>query len=127
METKKGNGKVNPHEMQFSIIKHFNSPNSATTLDGYKVRREEKIFVKQLGRYVVCAPYDNHFIYLDPAFEKVKGRWFAMCTCGSPAVIAGYNAYKKDASPTSGSGIIPGEMLLCYLHSNTMRHADGTT
>lgn len=119
--------RINPKEIRFAIIKHFNSPNSATTLDGYTVRRQDKIFIKWLKRFVVCAPYDNHFIYIDPLFEKRDGRWFAMCTCGSPAVIAGYNAYRKDASPTSGDGIVPGEMLVCYFHSNTGRHSDGST
>jgi|YelNatPaOPRAMG01_1025707.scaffolds.fasta_scaffold232255_1 hypothetical protein len=118
---------IDPRKIRFSIIKHFNSPNSAVTLDGYTVRRQNKIFIRELGRSVVCAPYDNHFIYLDPVFNQKGGRWFAMCTCGSPAVIAGYNAYKKDASPTSGDDILPGEMLVCYFHSNTGRHSDGST
>jgi hypothetical protein len=45
----------------FSIIKHFNSVNDAVTLDGHRVIRQDKMFVREIGRYVKPAPYDNHF------------------------------------------------------------------
>jgi len=104
------------------VIKHAGIPTETTTLDGKKVYRQEKIYLPSYGRYVMCAPYDNHFIYL----TDTKG-WAIMCTCGSAGVISGYNAYKNDASPTSGEGIVPGELLVCYTHANTGRHADGTS
>lgn len=105
----------------FAIIKHRNSLYEATTADGYRVRREEKLFMKEFGRFVACASYDNHFVYLDPAFDIVIGRWMAGCSCGSLAVIAGANVYKKDASPSS-EGTIPGELLVCYMHASTGKH-----
>jgi hypothetical protein len=117
--------KKNTLGISFSIIKHFGTPNDAVTVDGIRVHRQEKVFVLDAARFIMCAPYDNHFIYLDTS--KKVGRWFAMCTCGSPAVIVGYNAYKKDSSPTSGVGISPGEMLVCHIHASFGKHADGST
>lgn len=110
----------------FSIIKHFNSLNDAVTLDGYTVRREEKLFFSQIGRFVLCASYDTHFLYIDPLFIKgVVGRWSPMCTCGSAGALVGYNVYKQDASPSGGSGLVPGELLVCMTHAQTGRHNDG--
>jgi len=111
----------------FSYVKYFNSPNSATLNSGRTVYRSEKIFVPKYNKWVVCAPYDNHFIYLDPT-PAVPGdrRWLLMCTCGSPAVIVGANVYKKDASPAVG-GTTVGEMIVCYFHMNRGRHAEGST
>lgn len=114
----------------FSIIKRYLSPNSAVTGEGHTVRREDRIFLRdpsQYIRWVACAPYDNHFIYKDPEYEKgTIGKSAIMCTCGSMAVIVGYNAYKKDASPATDSGN-PGELLVCLMHAQTGRHADGST
>lgn len=111
----------------FNIIRVAGIPQEATTSDGHKIHRSDKIFVPDFFRFVVCAPYDNHFLYEDPEFKKgTIGRWFAMCTCGSTAVVVGHNAYKEDSSPTSGSGIRTGEMLVCYHHAQYGKHADGT-
>jgi len=109
----------------FSIIKHHNSPNSATTLDGHSVIRKKQLWIQEYKRFVICAPYDNHFIYEDPS--KKAGRWVFMCTCGSPAVIVGSSVYSEHASPTSGDGIVPGEMLVCKMHMDRNKHADGST
>lgn len=103
----------------FSIIHHRGSPNEATTLDGYKVYRQEEIFIPEWGKFVKCAPYDDHFIYEDPQSERIIGRWAHMCTCGSPAVIVGYNAYKNDASKYSGG------LLVCKAHADTGHHQTG--
>ena len=51
------------------------------------------IMTKQ-GIYISNAPpYDNHFIGMNPDFVAGKEAWFALCSCGGPAVIVGYNAY----------------------------------
>jgi hypothetical protein len=105
-------------EFSFSIIQHRGSPNSAKTVDGFDVHREEKVFIVDLPGFVPCAPYDDHFVYLDPSTEV--GRWFAMCTCGSPAVLVGSIAYKDDGSPQ-------GMMLICYIHATTGLHTTGGT
>src|SRR3989304_5066219 len=109
----------------FAIIKHYNSPNSATTLDGDEVERMEQVYWKAANRMVACAPYDNHFVYVDPSTKK--GRWNLMCTCGSPSIVAGYSAYIKDTSPTTKhQSSIPGELLVCYHHVQYGKHADGS-
>lgn len=114
-----GNGFKPPTNV--SKIKHKGDPNTATTLDNFKVEREEHLYYPEptKERFVKCAPYDNHFLYRDPSGKP--GRWWAMCTCGSPAVIVGYNAYRSDSSPTR-----TGELVVCYQHVQTGLHADGS-
>ncbi len=104
----------------FSIIHHRGMQNSAVTLDGYKVERRDFVYIKNHGK-VRCAPYDNHFVYLDPKPVRFgePERWFALCTCGSPAVIIGTKAYAHLGSPE-------GWMLVCHMHTMTGRHADGS-
>lgn len=115
---------------KFSIIKRYLSPNSAVTGEGHTVRRETKIWLDDpsgYSRFVACSPYDNHFIYKDPEYDKgTIGKCATMCSCGSPAVIVGYNAYRKDASPST-EGTVMGELLVCHLHALTGRHADGSS
>jgi hypothetical protein len=114
-----GNGQSKDFtDFSFSIIRQFNSPNKATTVDGYTVTRKEKLFIEEWGAFVPCAPYDTHFIYKDPS-NKI-GRWLFVCSCGSPAGIVGYNAYKDDASNE-------GAMLVCLHHAQTGKHADGVS
>jgi hypothetical protein len=116
---------------RFSIIHHFSSPKEAITLDGYKVERQDKLFVLSMGEFVACPGYDNHFVYEDPlALKPIKDggkpRWVFQCTCGSPAVIVGANAYKNDSSPIAGS-TVAGKLLVCYHHARFHKHADGSS
>lgn len=124
-----GSGKKSSNfQLNFAVIRVRNTPNEATLSDGSKIYRnpENKFFIASLGRPVKAMDYDNHFIALDPTNEK--GRWFAMCSCGSPAVIVGYNVYKEGASAgNSEDGMMPGEMLVCYMHSLNGKHADGSS
>ena len=102
----------------FSIIHHFSSPNEARLTNGRTIFREEKLLVKEMQKFVMCAPYDNHFIYE----AKIPNMSSYMCTCGAPAVIIGSNQYKQDASPTD-----TGELFVCFFHASLGKHADGTT
>ncbi len=99
----------------FNIIRYRGQPNKATTLDGYNVYRQEKLFVPELGRFVQCAPYDDHFIYEEPSGKP--GRSSYMCTCGSAAIVAGFSGYEGQASPS-------GFMLLCLLHATHGHHTN---
>lgn len=103
-----------------SIIKHKGDPNTAITLDGYKVTRQETIFIPEMMEMMKCAPYDNHFIYEDPSHKP--GRWAFMCTCGGPAVYVGASAYRSQGSPTKS-----GHLLVCYYHLATGKHTDGSS
>ena len=102
-----------------SIIKHKGDPNTATTLDGFKVERTDKFFIPEMAIFMVCAPYDNHFVYEDPSGKP--DRWWAMCTCGGPAVYVGANAYKHLAEATKS-----GYLVVCYTHISTGKHNDGS-
>lgn len=114
-------------KFNFAIIKHRGDLDNATTADGYKVHRQDKLFFEGHG-WVKCAPMDNHFVYDDPAFKKKRGRWSPMCTCGSPAGIVGYNAYVDNASPTGKfDSSVPGEMIICLHHAQYGKHADGSS
>lgn len=109
----------------FNIIRVGGVAREAVTVESNKkIYRQDKLFIPEFGRFVVCAPYDNHFIYESPTNRR--GSAF-MCTCGAAAIIVGHDAYKKDASATSGLGIVPGELLICNHHSHYGSHADGSS
>jgi len=92
-----------------NIIHHRGDLNSVT-FDNRKFKRQEYIFMKDYGM-VKCAPYDDHFLMYDP---KRIG-WTTFCTCGSFAVITGYDAYKRDGSPQ-------GLLMLCLEHAQNGIH-----
>lgn len=100
----------------FNIIKFKGSPKNATLIDGSTVEKQDSIFIPQLGAFIPCAPYDNHFIYLVPV--KIVGPSL-MCTCGSPAVWVGSDVYEAMASPA-------GALLVCLHHMNYTKHLDGS-
>lgn len=108
-----------------SIVRVAGKARKATLPNGEVYHRPENdiIFLPTLGRNVKAAEYDNHFCYYRenaPVHSNLL-----MCTCGSFAGVVGYDAYRADASPSSG-GQVPGEMIVCFIHANTQRHADGS-
>jgi hypothetical protein len=108
------NGKpLNPKDIKYSIIHHYNSPNSCVRDDGKVMTRKNEIFIKEYGKFVMCAPDDTHFIYE----EERKNFWSFMCTCGSPAVITGSKAYAGMGSPTND-----GMMITCMMFLTTGKH-----
>lgn len=115
------NNSVKSDKYSFAVIRNRGTVNNAVTMDGANVRREERIILESyrdaFPEGIPCASYDNHFVYLDPS--KKIGRWRIMCTCGSPAVITGYDAYKNSASPQ-------GALIICMSHAQTGRHNDGS-
>jgi hypothetical protein len=108
---------------RFSIIHHYLSPVEAVTEDNITVHREDKVFIPEMERFVMCAPDDTQFVYMDASNKK--GRWFAWCTCGSIAVITGANVYKDFGSPSTGVGVMPGEMLICHHFATFGKHSPG--
>ena len=85
------------------------------TADGKVFTREKFIYIPNMG-VVNCAPYDNHFIFRD---LRHKG-WTLFCSCGAPAIVVGYDAYKKDGSNQ-------GQLVVCMFHSSNNRHSDGSS
>lgn len=110
------------------IVRQVGVKTEATVYVGkeqFKVYRLDRLYFAEHG-LVKCAEYDNHFIFDNPS--KRIGQWSPVCTCGSPAGIVGYNAYATDASPTTiMESTIPGEMVVCLSHTQTRKHADGST
>jgi hypothetical protein len=108
------------------------TPKKAVLGDRVKLERLPDNMFYDKGRklYIQAIDYDNHFVALNPDFLAGKEAWFAVCSCGGPGVISGYNAYAHGASPSGVSGekeIAKGEMLVCYLHIATGFHADGSS
>jgi len=89
--------------MPNGIIRHRGEVQNATTPLGHRVQRQEKLFVPEYRNFVTCAPYDDHFVYENPAVNESA----YMCTCGAVAVIA----------PPNTRG-----MLVCYFHALYGRH-----
>ena len=85
----------------YNIIKTRGSPTEATTESGHHVSKEDFVIIPSpfdVSQMVTvqCADYHNeHFVYIDPLFflelkpDDPRKFWFAMCTCGSKAVIVG--------------------------------------
>lgn len=101
---------------RIQIIRHAGDLNHITLEDGKEVSRLPAIFVNQEIGLTNSAPYDNHFL-----FKHVFGDrgWTLWCTCGSPAGVVGYEAYKKDASRQ-------GQLLVCLSHAQSGKHLDGS-
>ena len=99
----------------FQIIRHRGQVNRGQLPDGRWVQREEKIWIPEWGRFIPTAPYSEHFIFTVP--EQYKGSAM-ICSCGSPAVVSGYSAYKDAASQQ-------GLLVVCLSHSNTGLHMTG--
>lgn len=111
---------IDVRDIRFSIVRSVNDAHRATLQDGLVVHRVESVYLPDYGM-VKCAPYDNHFCFLDP--HKPKGNeksWFAGCSCGGPAVIVGTSSYAHLGSPQ-------GYLLVCYFHISTGKHADGSS
>lgn len=125
---KKSNGNGSKAEIPQDVLMDYVKKNMGTApkvvrhagqlnwveVNGERIERGEQIHIGEYG-WVKCAPYDNHFVY---RYMKRKG-WTTFCTCGSPAVIVGYDAYKQMASPQ-------GMLLVCLSHTESGRHADGS-
>ena len=107
---------------QLKVIKHAGDLNSALLEeDGTTVHRSQSITIPNMGT-ITCAPYDNQFVFRH-IYEKngtPVRNWTLFCTCGSPAVVTGYDGYAKDASMGTA-------MVVCYHHATHNRHADGSS
>ncbi len=91
--------------MSFNIIKHKGAPQQAKTLGNTTVSRQEQLFIPEWGALVMCAPYDDHFIYENP--DKAYGSSAYLCTCGSMAVVV----------PPEPTG-----MFVCHFHATYGHH-----
>lgn len=108
-------------DMSFSVVRHRGDPTSAVLSSGETVKKEPYLFFQDqdnFWRKIKCADYHGeHFLYLNPQWVKgAVGHWFAMCTCGSPAVII---------SPKEARGHeteIEEQLLVCYVYQDTLQN-----
>lgn len=110
---------------RFQIVRRVGMPTYAYLPDGTRVERStlpngvEAIYTRELNAFILCASYDDHFIYeIPPKLASLYPGPIFRCTCGSYAVMAGLSGYIGDASPS-------GKMWLCYVHAATGQHATG--
>jgi hypothetical protein len=101
------------------IIRAHNTPNKVTLYDGTVINRDKsgKIWIPEWGTYVVCTPYDNHFVFEVP--QRMEGPSH-MCSCGGESVIVGAKAYSHLSSNKEA-------MMVCQHHTMYGRHADGSS
>jgi hypothetical protein len=100
------------------IIKSYNTLKKVTLFDGTEIFNDgrNKMWIPEYGTEVACAPYGNHFIFEVP--ERIKGVSH-LCSCGAPAVIVGAKAYAHLSSMKNA-------MMVCQVHTQTNKHADGS-
>jgi len=119
----------------YNIIANRGDPKTATTLSGHHVEKKEDVIIPSPfdGTMISlkCADYHlEHFVYIDPLFQMKlpdddrRQVWFAMCTCGSPAVIIGPGeaSVHEDVSwldRMTGKGINV-NMLVCQFYMMTL-------
>lgn len=110
---------------KITIIRVAGKPNGVKLPDGKTITRpkDDKVTVPELGGTFLAAPYDNHFVYYHP--DPEMGGSKLNCSCGSMASVVGYDAYKRDQSPTEGS-VINGAMAVCTHHAMFGKHSDGS-
>jgi len=84
---------------------------SAVLASGRTVYRADSLWMGKDWKLVHCVNSGSHFIYHDPDFnqltgnwpmnrdgsslKKYRGRWTPICTCNSPGLVVGANAYSE--------------------------------
>lgn len=104
-------------DKSFNIIRYRGQQNKAQLPNGTWIERADRLWVEEYG-LVMCAPYDDHFIFRNPNKKEIGSLY--QCTCGSMAVVVGPQGYLYDASPQ-------GKMLVCHHHATHGIHATGGT
>lgn len=103
--------------MPNKIIRSHNDPKKAVTLAGIEVRREERIFLPSYQGWFPVLQTSMHFCFRDASMPRGTTLF---CTCGSPAIIVGYDAYKKHSS------YLGNEVISCHSFIQYGQHADGS-
>lgn len=100
-----------------SVIKHWNDPNNAVTLNGIPVRREKSIWLDSYQTWLPVLPQSMHFCFRDMSVPRGTTLF---CTCGSPAIVVGYEAYRKYNS------YLGAEVIACHHFIQYGQHSDGS-
>lgn len=100
-----------------NIIRSHNDPKNAITLNGKHVVRETKIFLRSYRQWFPVLQTSVHFCFYEPT---VRAGTTIFCTCGSPGIIVGFDAYKKYSS------FLGNEVISCHHFIQHGVHADGS-
>jgi len=100
--------------MPVSVVRNLGRSRQATLPNGRVVERQDTLTLRD-GVHA-CLPTDNHFVYTTTHIGSAM-----MCTCGAPAIIVGYHAYKQYSS------YIGNEVIMCQAYAMQGKHADGSS
>lgn len=103
--------------MPNKIIRSHNDPNHAITLGGIPVEREKQIFLPSYRQWFPVLQTSMHFCFRDSSHARGTTLF---CTCGAPAIIVGYEAYRKHNS------FIGNEVISCHHFIQYGVHSDGS-
>jgi hypothetical protein len=99
------------------IVRNHNDPRNAVTLGGVPVQREDKIYLPSHQQWLPVLQTSMHFVFRDASHPRGSTLF---CTCGSAAVVVGYDAYEKYQS------YMGNEVLACHNFIQYGVHADGS-
>ena len=99
------------------IIRNHNDPSHAITLNGVPVQREKEIYLPSHQAILPVLQTSMHFCFRDPSIPRGTTLF---CTCGSFAVVAGYESYK------SLNAYIGNEVIVCHNYIQFGSHSDGS-
>ena len=100
-----------------SIIRGAGDPKHTLTLNGRPVERQDRIYVPSYSSWIPVLPQSMHFIYRDDSRPRGSTLY---CTCGSPGIIVGYEAYEKY------NAFIGNEVIACHSFIQYGHHADNS-
>lgn len=100
-----------------NIIRSHNDPKNAITLGGQHVERLGEIYLPSHHANIPVLQTSMHFCFRDPTVPRGTTLF---CTCGSPAIVVGYEAYKRLNSH------IGNEVISCHHYIQYGVHADGS-
>ena len=101
-----------------NVIRNTGDPKNTITVDGVPVHRENMIFLSTYNQWFAVLNTSLHFCYKDPVIRTGKSTLF--CTCGSPAAVFGYTAYRR------WNSYIGNEVVACIELIQQGKHADGS-
>jgi len=103
--------------MPNNIIKHHNDPKWAYTVFGDRVERKDSIFLPSDNRWYPVLQTSMHFCFRDPTNPRGTTLF---CTCGAPAAVFGFEAYRH------WNSYIGNEVIGCTSFLQYKIHADGS-
>ena len=111
---------------KLNVIKHRGDPKEAILQSGHRVEKQEYLFFtlpdkgdlkgEQKTMLLAAEYHMEHFLYIDPLYETSSDHWFAMCTCGSAAVMIGAAEARK-----IGMGLIKApQIAVCFFYAKEL-------